>query len=57
MHHLSLLLEMFTRDGSGTMISRDLYDGIRRATVEDISGIDKVVELLVLAGNLVPRPR
>ncbi|GMI34177.1 hypothetical protein TeGR_g12381 [Tetraparma gracilis] len=53
----SLLLEMFTRDGSGTMISRDLYDGIRRATVEDISGIYKVVEPLVLSGNLVSRPR
>jgi len=53
----SLLLEMFTRDGSGTMISRDLYDGIRRASVDDISGIFKVIEPLVVAGNLVKRPR
>jgi amino-acid N-acetyltransferase len=48
---------MFTRDGSGTMISRDLYDGIRRATVDDITGIEKVIEPLVASGNLVPRPR
>ena len=48
---------MYTRDGSGTMISRDLYDGIRRAQVEDINGIIDLITPLVKKGNLVERPR
>ena len=27
----SLLLELFTRDGGGLMVSRDIYDGVRGA--------------------------
>ena len=53
----ALLQELYTRDGSGTMISRDLYDGIRKAQVEDINGIIDLITPLVKEGNLVERPR
>lgn len=41
------LQEIFTRDGSGTLISRDLYDGIRPATVADVPGIVDIIEPLI----------
>jgi len=50
-----LLLELYTRDGSGMLISRDLYDGIRRAVVEDIPGIYTVIKPLIDANVLVDR--
>lgn len=53
----ALLQELYTRDGSGTLISRDLYDGIRRAQVEDVNGIYDLITPLVLEGNLVERER
>mmetsp|Transcript_11747 Transcript_11747/g.24174 ORF Transcript_11747/g.24174 Transcript_11747/m.24174 type:complete len:478 (+) Transcript_11747:857-2290(+) len=53
----ALLQELYTRDGSGTLISRDLYEGIRPANVNDVSGIYDLVDPLVKAGTLVPRPR
>lgn len=52
----SLLSELYTRDGSGLLISRDLYDGIRRAVVEDIPGICAVIRPLIDANVLVDRP-
>lgn len=55
--HGSVLQELYTRDGSGTLISRDLYEGIRRATVDDISGICDLIQPLIQAGTLVDRPR
>jgi amino-acid N-acetyltransferase len=53
----ALLQELYTRDGSGTLISRDLYDGIRPAIVNDVAGIYDLIEPLVLAGTLIPRPK
>jgi len=54
----SLLEELFTRDdGTGTMISRDLYDGIRRAIPEDVAGIMELIRPLIESGNLVERPQ
>lgn len=35
----SLLSELFTRDGVGTLIARDQYDTFRRARIDDIHGI------------------
>jgi len=53
----SILEELFTvDDGSGTMISRDLYDGIRRAKVEDVIGIRALIQPLVDSGTIVDRP-
>jgi hypothetical protein len=34
-----LLLELYSRDGIGTMISTDFYEGIRRATPGDVPAI------------------
>ena len=53
----ALLQELYTRDGSGTLISRDLYEGIRPANVNDVAGIYDLINPLVKAGTLVPRPR
>jgi amino-acid N-acetyltransferase len=50
-----LLRELYTSDGAGTLISRDLYDGIRRATDGDVVGILEIIEPLVEEGILVRR--
>ncbi|XP_039832423.1 probable amino-acid acetyltransferase NAGS2, chloroplastic isoform X2 [Panicum virgatum] len=51
----SLLLELFTRDGAGTMIARDVYEGTRMATAEDLLGIRKIIRPLEDSGVLVRR--
>ncbi|KAG8097498.1 hypothetical protein GUJ93_ZPchr0013g37485 [Zizania palustris] len=51
----SLLLELFTRDGVGTMIARDMYEGTRMAREEDFSGIRKIIRPLEDSGVLVRR--
>lgn len=53
----ALLLELFTRDGIGTMVSADLYEGIRPATIEDIGGILELIQPLEREGVLVRRSR
>lgn len=53
----ALLQELYTRDGSGTMISGDLYDGIQPATVNDVNAICEVVTPLVDKGILVERTK
>ncbi|XP_062188980.1 probable amino-acid acetyltransferase NAGS2, chloroplastic [Phragmites australis] len=51
----SLLLELFTRDGAGTMIARDVYEGTRVATEEDLPGIIKIIRPLEDSGVLARR--
>jgi len=53
----ALLQELYTLDGAGTLISLDLYDGIRIATPADMSGIIELIEPLERSGILVHRPR
>ena len=53
----ALLQELYTRDGSGTLISRDLYEGIRQTTPNAVIGIFDLIQPLVKAGTLVARPR
>lgn len=53
----SLLRELYTRDGSGTLVSRDLYDGIRGATAEDVTSIYELIIPLVRQGNLIQRSK
>jgi amino-acid N-acetyltransferase len=53
----ALLLELFTRDGIGTMVTADIYEGTRRATVDDIGGLLELIKPLEEAGILVPRSR
>ncbi|KAF0191174.1 MAG: amino-acid N-acetyltransferase [Gammaproteobacteria bacterium] len=53
----ALLLELFTRDGIGTLIAGDIYEGIRQATIDDIGGILALITPLEDDGVLVRRSR
>jgi amino-acid N-acetyltransferase len=53
----ALLRELFTAIGSGTQISEDGFQHIRRATAEDVAGIVELIRPLERAGVLVRRPR
>jgi len=53
----ALLRELYSRDGSGTMIAADTYDTIRTATPEDLGGVLALIEPLADAGLLVARSR
>jgi amino-acid N-acetyltransferase len=53
----ALLLELFTRDGIGTMVTAELYEGTRRAVIDDIGGLLELIKPLEEAGVLVPRSR
>lgn len=50
-----LLLELYSRDGVGTMISADFYEGIRRAGALDVSAVKDLLSPLEEAGIVVPR--
>ena len=51
----SALLELFTHDGVGTMISHENLESLRKATIEDVGGIIKLIEPLEADGTLVKR--
>jgi amino-acid N-acetyltransferase len=53
----ALLLELFTRDGVGTLFSNVSFDEVRRATIDDVGGILDLIEPLEAAGVLVKRSR
>ena len=53
----ALLLELFTRDGVGTMVSADTYDATRPATLSDIGGILELIAPLQAEGWLAERSR
>ena len=53
----AVLQELYTRDGSGTLVSGDLYEGIRRATVLDVGGLYDLISPLVQLGTLIDRPK
>ncbi len=53
----AVLLELFTREGIGTMISVDSLDEVRKASVDDIGGILQLIEPLEKKGILVRRSR
>jgi amino-acid N-acetyltransferase len=53
----ALLLELFTRDGVGTLLSNVPFDQIRPATSEDVGGILDLLEPLEAGGILVKRSR
>lgn len=52
-----LLLELFTRDGVGTLVSAEIYEGLRTAGIDDVGGILKLIEPLETQGILVKRSR
>jgi amino-acid N-acetyltransferase len=53
----ALLLELFTRDGIGTLITADIYEGLRSATIDDVGGILALIRPLEADGTLVRRSR
>ena len=53
----SVLLEIFTHDGVGTMVVEDTLDDLRSATVDDVGAIVQLIEPLEADGTLVPRGR
>ncbi|AHV92403.1 amino-acid N-acetyltransferase [Bordetella holmesii] len=53
----SVLLEIFTHDGVGTMVVEDTLDDLRAATLDDVGAILSLIEPLEADGTLVPRPR
>jgi amino-acid N-acetyltransferase len=53
----ALLAELFTHEGSGSMITADKLERVRAATIEDVGGILQLIEPLEADGTLVRRGR
>lgn len=53
----ALLLELFTRDGIGTLISSTAFEELRPATLNDIGGILELIKPLEQQGKLAKRSR
>lgn len=52
-----LLMELFSRDGVGTLLSNLPFDSIHKASVADIGGILELIQPLEAEGVLVKRSR
>jgi len=53
----SLLLELFTQKGIGTLVSTDHLEDIRSAAIEDVNGIIELIKPIEQSGMLVKRSR
>ncbi len=53
----ALLQELFTRDGIGTLITAETYEGLRQASIDDVGGILDLIQPLEEEGILVRRSR
>ena len=53
----ALLQELFTRDGSGTLIAQDHHEQVRTATIDDVGGILELIAPMEEEGILVKRSR
>jgi len=53
----ALIKELFTRDGSGTLVHRDNYESVRQANIDDVGGILELIAPLEEQGALVRRSR
>ena len=53
----ALLQELFTHDGSGTLVANDEYERLRPANIDDVGGILELIEPLEQDGVLVKRSR
>lgn len=51
----SVLLELFTHDGVGTMLVEETLESLRRATLDDVGGILSIIRPMEEEGILVPR--
>lgn len=53
----ALLLELFSRDGIGTLVSAAPFDTLRKATIDDVGGVLELIAPLETDGTLVRRSR
>jgi amino-acid N-acetyltransferase len=53
----ALLQELFTHDGSGTLVANDDYEQSRVANIDDVGGILELIEPLEQQGTLLKRSR
>ena len=53
----ALLLELFTRDGCGTLITSENFEDVRPANIEDLAGLIELLTPLENEGILVKRSR
>ncbi len=53
----SLLTELFTRDGGGTLVDQEQFEQIREASIEDVGGLMELISPLEEQGILVRRSR
>ncbi len=53
----ALLLELFTRDGYGTLVTAAPFEGMREASIDDVGGILELIKPLEQEGILVKRSR
>lgn len=53
----ALLLELFTRDGIGSLISSESFEDIRQANIDDIGGVLDLIRPMEEDGTLVRRSR
>jgi len=53
----SLLLELFTRDGVGTLVSGERFEELRQAAIDDVGGLLELIAPLEEDGILVRRSR
>jgi amino-acid N-acetyltransferase len=53
----ALIEELFTREGSGTLVSKDTFEELRSASIDDVGGILELIKPLEDAGVLVHRSR
>ncbi len=56
-HNGSILKELFTRDGHGSLVMQTHYEQLRSATIDDVGGILKLIKPLEEAGILLNRSR
>ena len=52
-----MLLELYTRDGTGTLVTTDTYENIRLADINDVGGILELIQPLENEGILAHRSR
>jgi len=52
----AIVSELYTREGAGMMVSRDVYEGVRPAKPEDVQSILSLIRPLEAQGILVTRP-
>jgi amino-acid N-acetyltransferase len=53
----AMLEELFTHDGSGTLVASDNYEQVREANIDDVGGILELIEPLEQQGILLKRSR